>query len=459
MHGQTPLRLQVGAFFAAVVVAFVGVNLMVMLAVWPQVRRLEHLYGDLGQCLHLLAQMRGAAQNVRSIAMSSVLRASQGHPGAPEEAGAELAAQLGVLSRLGAAYGPLVEAADEAETWSAIRDGELPSLATQAAGIVEAVRGSGGASPEAAEELRARSRRVDGLFQQLAHINASQVQQSAQGIDAALRRLLVFCGLLLVVGGAGAALLLARSLSLIRRYAAVMDARLSELDAFASRVAHDLRSPLQTISLSLASIGKRTADDAVRTTAERAQGGVRRLNAMIGDLLEFARSGATPEPGVSAELPAVFEELREELRPVADAAGVRLTLDAEPGLRAAASGVAIRGIVANLVENGVKYMRDGSDRTVTARARARGRLVHIEVRDTGIGIPHDRLPTIFDPFVRARARRDSYGLGLATVKRLVDAHSGTVRVESEEGVGTVFVVELPRALDLSTIQAAGHSSR
>lgn len=454
MHGESRLRLQVGALFAAIAVAFIGVNMTVMLAVWPQVRRLEHLHVNLGQSLHLLAQMRGVAQDLRSAAMTSVISASQGHAGAAEEASGELAKNLGLLSRLAAAYDPLVEAADESEAWSAIRDGELPLLATRAAGIVESVRVPGGDSPVAVEELRSQSKRVDGLFQQLVHVNASQVQRSAEGIDAALRRLLVLCGLLLVIGGAGAVLLFAKSLSLIRRYATVMDARLSELDAFASRVAHDLRSPLQTISLSLSSIAKRAADEAVRATADKAQGGVRRLSAMIADLLEFARSGATPEPGVSVELPAVFDELREELRPIADGAGVRLTLDAEPGLLAAASGFAIRGIVANLVENGVKYMREGGDRTVTAQARSQGRLVHIEVRDTGIGIPRDRLPTIFDPFVRARARRDSYGLGLATVKRLVDAHSGTVMVESEGGVGTVFIVELPRAIDVATREAS-----
>jgi signal transduction histidine kinase len=250
-----------------------------------------------------------------------------------------------------------------------------------------------------------------------------------------------------VFGGVGAGLLLARSLALIHGYSTVMDTRLSELDAFAARVAHDLRSPLQTISLSLSAVATRASDDATRATAERARGGVHRMNAMIAGLLDFARSGATPRPGARAELPTVFEGLRDELQPLADRSGVHLSLSAEPGLRVAASPVAIHAIVANLVGNAIKYMREEGDRQVAASAHAHGRHVDIEVRDSGIGIPRDRLPTIFDPFVRLRDRLDSYGLGLATVKRLVEAHSGTVRVVSEEGVGSVFTVELPRLID------------
>jgi signal transduction histidine kinase len=420
-----------------------------MVAVWPQVRRLEHIYGNLGESLHLLTQMRGSAQALRTTATGPVLHALRGNPRAAEGAGVELVEHLGRLEHLGAAYDRLVDAPDEAEAWSAIRERELPLLVVRASAVIESVRGRGDAPVAAVEGLRSQSARVDELISALVRVNASQVQRSAERIDASLKRLLIQCGLLLVVGGGGAALLLARSLSLVRSYAAVMDARLSELDAFAARVAHDLRSPLQTISLGLASIAKRISDDAVRATAERAQGGVRRLNAMIADLLEFARSGATPEPGASAELETVFGEVGDELRPIAARAEIHLALSVEPGLRAAASPVAVRGIVANLVENAIKYMREGSERSVAASARAHGRLVRIEIRDTGIGIPAELLPAIFDPFVGAGRRRDSYGLGLATVKRLVDAHSGTVRVESEEGVGTVFVVELPRSLDVT----------
>lgn len=446
MYGERGLRLQVGVLFAFVALAFVGVNVLVISAAWPQVRRVEFIYGDLGESLHLIAQMRGAAQELRSTATEALLERFRGELRGGDDDAAKLAAAAGRLSRLGAAYEPLVSAGEEAEVWSALRDRELPSLAARAAALIE--RSHAGEVPRSdkVEGLMEHSARVDDLFQHLGRIAASQVQQSAEEIHASLIRLLLLCALLLVLGGAGAALLLARSLSLIRRWGVAMDVRMAELDAFASRVAHDLRSPLQTISLSLARIGARAGDEPTRSTAARAERGVARLNAMVSDLLEFARSGATPEPGARADVAAVLEEVREELQPVAERAGVRLAPSAAPGVHAAASGMAVRAIVANLVENGIKYTREDGERLVAVAARAHGRAVRIEVRDTGIGIPAARLATIFDPFVHARARRDSYGLGLATVKRLVAAHGGTVAVESKEGEGTTFTVELPRAV-------------
>jgi signal transduction histidine kinase len=444
MRAERRLRLQLGALFAIVAVAFIAVNVLVMLAVLPQMRRLEDIYGDLGEGLQVLAHMRGATQGLRAIATGAAYRSSLGDRRAGEEASGQLAEQLAWLERLAAEYSQRVDAAQR-ETWSTIRERELPSLVTRVAGVVERVRIGGKVAPVLVDDVRSRASRVDELFAQLGRIKAAEVQRGAEQIDAFLKRLLLVCGLLLVFGGTGAALLLARSLGLIRGYSKVMNARISELDAFAARVAHDLRGPLQTINLSLSSLATRTSDDAVRATAERARGGVQRMSTMIGGLLEFARSGANPKQGARADLPAVFEGLRDELQPIADRSGVRLFLEAEPSLRAAASPVAIHAIIANLVGNAIKYARAEGERNVAASARAQGRHVHIEVRDTGIGIPRDRLATIFDPFVRLRDRLDSYGLGLATVKRLVDAHHGTVTVESEEGVGSVFIVELPAA--------------
>jgi signal transduction histidine kinase len=443
MTGERGLRLQVGTFFGVVLAAFVAVNVVVMLAVWPQIRHVEHIYGSLGESLHLVAEMRGAAADLRSTATLAVLQAET-VPGA--DPAAEIAAHLGRLARLGAAYEPLVTEGEEVETWSTIRDRELPLLAARALAVIDAALHAGDTPTSLVEELTSHAIQVDGLFQQLTRINASEVQGRASAVHASLSRLLAICVALLLLGGAGASLLLIRALSLVRAYAAATNARMSELDAFASRVAHDLRTPLQTIHLALSNLERRSSDEEVRTTAARGIGGVGRLDAMISDLLEFARSGATPESGACAELEAVFEHVREELGPAAERAGVRMELEAERDLWALASPAAVRSIVANLVENAIKYARSEGERRVDATARADGRSVLIVVRDTGIGIAPDQLSGVFDPFVRLSRRRDSYGLGLATVKRLVTSHGGTVSVESSEGTGTTFTVRLPRAI-------------
>ena len=97
----------------------------------------------------------------------------------------------------------------------------------------------------------------------------------------------------------------------------------------------------------------------------------------------------------------------------------------------------------NLIENALRHTPDGSK--VMLAARARGRRLVLEVSDEGDGIPDDALPYVFDRFYRARTADGTRGsgLGLAIVKAIAETHNGTVRVESELGIGTTFRVELP----------------
>jgi signal transduction histidine kinase len=446
MLGERGLRIQVGALLGVIVLAFVGLNLVVLVAVGPQVRRVEHIYENLGASLDLIAQMRGAVADIRAVAAVAALRqrVSGGPP--PTEA---MAAHLGDVARLGAEYQPLIFDPREGETWARIRDRELPGLVTAAAALVEESLRGGSVPPSLVQEVIADASRLDALFQDLSRFNAAEVQRSAAGIRRSLTRLLAICGVLLVAGGVGASLLLARAMALIRAYATATGERLAELDAFASRVAHDLRTPLQTLSFALSTIAKDPGLGAPSLrVADRGQGAVRRLNLMISDLLEFARSGAAPEPGAEADAATTLEDVRAALEPAAERAGVRLSFRSDPDVAVKASRGALRSILANLVENGVKYMRDDEPREVHVVARAAGRLARFEVKDTGIGIAPERLSAIFDPFVSGKERRDSYGLGLATVKRLVYGHGGTISVASEVGKGTTFTVTLPRALHL-----------
>ena len=97
----------------------------------------------------------------------------------------------------------------------------------------------------------------------------------------------------------------------------------------------------------------------------------------------------------------------------------------------------------NLISNAVKFTPEGG--TVTVTAAPNGEAVHLEIADTGVGIPADEMEKLFDRFFRAStsAVAQGTGLGLSIVKSIVDVHGGTIAVESTEGVGTTFVVDLP----------------
>jgi two-component system phosphate regulon sensor histidine kinase PhoR len=102
-------------------------------------------------------------------------------------------------------------------------------------------------------------------------------------------------------------------------------------------------------------------------------------------------------------------------------------------------------VLGNLVENGVKFTPEGGSIAVSATAHAD--VVEVRVSDTGVGIPAEHLPHVFERFYKAdRSRREvGTGLGLAIVKHLVQAHGGDIRAESHEGRGATFIFTLDRA--------------
>jgi len=100
------------------------------------------------------------------------------------------------------------------------------------------------------------------------------------------------------------------------------------------------------------------------------------------------------------------------------------------------------------VRNGIKYIGARPTRRIVVRAFAVGQLARLEVEDTGPGVPPEIQATLFEPFVRGPHERvNGSGLGLATVKRLVETHAGRVGVQSKAGVGSLFWVELPLVSD------------
>ncbi len=169
-----------------------------------------------------------------------------------------------------------------------------------------------------------------------------------------------------------------------------------------------------------------------------------RLDRLVGELLELARieSGRTPLQMARVAVADVVGPPVEGLRPLAQRKGLSLTVHLSPTLPLILADVdGMRRVVANLVHNAIQFTPSGE---VTVRAERVEDEVVISVRDTGVGIPPEDLPRVFERFYKARGSRSGgAGLGLAIAKHIVLAHGGRIWAESTPGRGSTFHVALP----------------
>ena len=348
--------------------------------------------------------------------------------------------------------------------------GELSDLdrtiaAVKQAGLASDVSGSQSAKRD--EILQAQ--RLDETLEQLVNLNASQGQSlglAVEGERTQTRRLAMSLDAL----AAGLALLATslaviamrrtfRTLEIDRESAArrawMLGERSAELDQFAGRMAHDVLSPLSSVSLALEFLRRRVGGDArIEATVTRALASLQRVRRIVDGLLEFARAGARPEPGAASDLRAVIEDVLEGAQP--EAVEERIQLVAEPfaTCRVACSPGVLTSLCSNLVHNAIRHMSDTDQRTVIVRVKAIEDHRRVEVEDTGPGVPAALATTLFDPFVRAQGHDPGIGLGLATVRRLVQGHGGEVGYRSKPEGGTVFWFELGVAIPEETRSAS-----
>jgi signal transduction histidine kinase len=265
-------------------------------------------------------------------------------------------------------------------------------------------------------------------------------------------RLAIGSGTASIVFAALATMLLLRVLRgralLVRENARMLEARSRELEAFAGRVAHDLRDPVNALTLQARVLATEAGLEPARRDAS--QGVLRQLERMkrvIEGLLEFARQGAGTTGGGGAEVAEVLEDVIEDIRPRAEAAHVSLAIEPFKPVRIACSSGALHSVLVNLVGNAVKYVVDGGRESpvVTVRVAEWGELVRVEVEDNGPGVPPGSHEQVFEPFRRlAGTTQPGVGLGLATVKKIVETCGGHVGVVSQLGKGSVFWFELPK---------------
>jgi len=436
------LSMWVAAAFAAVAAAFGAVNLMLVLSLQPQVERADDIASSHLEAVALLSRMRGFVSEMRDVVLlSEDLGAGPADLGPVRERLARSQAALGEAARQ---VGPFLNDPAGAEAWESLHARDLPRLAALAEGALAVVT-SRRADRRPVVDFVAHVQSVIAAIQRLADLHAGLARLDAAGIRSSLARFSLGS---LILGGAGALAALAlllMALGALGRYAQAAEARVADLEAFASRVAHDLRNPLQTIQLGVASVGKTLQDPRLKGFCSRAERSARRLDRMIEDLLLFSR-GADPASERRASVAEVMEELGEEMQARADETGVAFSARSEPGLAAAVSPGALRSMLSNLLENAFKFLepeREGRVEAVGERAPD-GQVV-LTVRDTGRGIAAEALPHVFEVGYRAGPGGSGFGIGLATVKRLADAYGGAVEIRSQVGRGTTVAVRLPSA--------------
>jgi signal transduction histidine kinase len=234
---------------------------------------------------------------------------------------------------------------------------------------------------------------------------------------------------------------------LVESHQQLLEHRASELEQFAGSVAHDILSPLNAVGLSLELAGTPGEEAARAGWIKRGTSSLARVERLVSGLLDFARAGAPPGSGALCDVRSTIADLAPDLHAAALDAGAELDVDIQTTSGVRCNAGVLTSIVANLARNAIKYIGDGPLRRIEVRAHDAKGKVRVEVQDSGPGLPEGFESRAFDPYIRGpHATQPGIGLGLATVKRLVEAHGGQVGVVSVAGRGCTFWFELPAAI-------------
>ncbi|WP_423761643.1 ATP-binding protein [Burkholderia sp. NLJ2] len=219
---------------------------------------------------------------------------------------------------------------------------------------------------------------------------------------------------------------------------------------FLATMSHEIRTPLNAIIGNLELMARASLPSAERRRLNTVASSSDTLLRVINDVLDLskAESNQMVLESIPFDLRRMLDDVTAMFRPLAEAKNLELACRIAPELADGYVGdpTRLRQLVSNLVSNAIKFTKRGGV-TVEARPAPAGRRVEIVVRDTGIGIPEDGMPTLFDVYVQTDAsvyrRFGGTGLGLPLCKRIVTLMGGELSVDSRLGEGTTFTAELP----------------
>jgi signal transduction histidine kinase len=225
----------------------------------------------------------------------------------------------------------------------------------------------------------------------------------------------------------------------------VRQEKMAAMGQLASTVGHELRNPLAVIMnvlYLLETMAGAEASEAVRRHLATARRETSAATLIVSDLLDYA-AGRAP---MSAAVP-LADLVTEALSVVPPPSGVEVVTHVEPDLEIDADRDQIRQVLLNLITNGYDSMPDGGVLDVSVRSA--GDSARITVTDTGMGMDEETRSQIFTPFYTTKSR--GIGLGLAVTRRVVEAHGGSIAVQSTPSVGTSFMVTVPSARAVASV--------
>ena len=274
-----------------------------------------------------------------------------------------------------------------------------------------------------------------------------QVGRSTEPERDALRRLTF----VLAAGGAGGVVLaLGAGFWLAGRALRPIQTAMDRQRAFVADASHELRTPLSLIraNAELLQRGRDAPVSANIASVDDIIGEADRLNGLVGQMLTLARADAGESTFQMAplNLHALAEDTAREMRLLAEPKRIALEVQPGTGVYVAGDETRLRELITIMLDNAIKYSDEGAS-PVTLEIGRNGTHAVLKVLDAGRGIAEDALPRIFDRFYRADKARSrdmgGTGLGLAIAKWIVEAHKGTIAIDSAPNRGTVVTVELP----------------
>lgn len=233
-----------------------------------------------------------------------------------------------------------------------------------------------------------------------------------------------------------------------------MSERLEQLDKsrsqFVSNASHELKTPLSTMKILIETLMYQDPPDPAMTKEflNDANQEIDRLNRIVSDLLTLVNIDNGMKLNLAElDIGALLQEQVKRLSPLARENGVELDCALKETLEVNGDATKLQQVVYNIIDNAIKYTPRGGE--VHCTLTRSGRRAVIRVTDTGVGIPAEDLPHIFDRFYRvdkARSRETGgTGLGLSIVKQFVLLHGGAIDAKSAPGKGSTFIIELPLA--------------